>query len=71
MADKLYILYDYRATSGDTSQAAVLTTAESLKEVKVDSRDWSKDCVWFVYDDDGKTLTNEIYFGTVEQVLKK
>lgn len=57
---KIYVLYDGRAKSGDTSRAAVLVSASSLYEARNDHRDFAHvDGVWFEYDTDGGELINE------------
>jgi signal transduction histidine kinase len=57
---KLFILYDGRAKSGDTDNAAVLCTARSEAEAIDDSCDFEDvDGIWFEYDVEGRTLVNE------------
>jgi hypothetical protein len=65
--EKLFILYDGRAKTGDTDKASVFVTAGSEAEARHDGLHvWSEyDAVWYQYDcepaEDGLgTLTNEI-----------
>lgn len=58
---KLFILFDGRARSGDTDDAAVITTADTEEEAEADSRyPWNGySAVWFEYDIVGSDLVNE------------
>jgi len=47
---KLFVLYDERAMSGDTDDAAVLSCADSLKEAKRDKRRMFPTAVIVEYD---------------------
>jgi hypothetical protein len=48
---KCFVLYDGRAKSGDTDDAAVLITAHSEQEARHDGRHWSGyDAIWYEYD---------------------
>ena len=59
--ETLFILYDSRAAGGDTNRAAVLSTANTLKEIRDDSDDLYPDqgAVIFKYDATGVSLVNE------------
>ena len=47
---KTYIIYDSRAAFGDTDEATVYETCNSLKEAREDVRDMFPDGVIFEYD---------------------
>ena len=49
--EKLFVLYDGRAKSGNTDRASVFVTASSEKEAQQDGRDpaW-QDGIWYEYD---------------------
>lgn len=48
---KCFVLYDGRAKSGDTDDAAVLVAAHTEHQARTDSSDWSGwDAIWFEYD---------------------
>lgn len=55
----LWIVYDGRAEDGDTDEASVYVTANSLKEAKKWVREDFNDGVIFRYDIQGKELVNE------------
>ena len=46
---KMFVLFDARARSGDTDDAAVLDTAESESEAKSCRGDWPTDSIWYEY----------------------
>ncbi len=56
---KLFIVYDERAMSMNTDDAAVLCTARSLKEARHDVRTMFPRGVIYSYDTDGDALVNE------------
>lgn len=58
---KIFILYDGRGKSGDTSEASIYDVAESEKEVQEINNDYNffSDSIWYEYDDDKGTLINE------------
>jgi hypothetical protein len=56
---KLFIVYDERAMLEGTDEAAVLCTAQSLKEARRDVQTMFPRGVIYSYDRDGDTLVNE------------
>ena len=56
---RLYIIYDGRAISGDTDDAAVMVACESLKEALSYKGDFGGDCVLYSYREDGNNLVDE------------
>ena len=58
---KIFILYDGRAKSGDTDDASVMDTADSVNEAWASSRQcWRDiDAIWYenVFDDKGEVAT--------------
>ena len=62
--EKLFVLYDERAMSGNTDDAAVMCCAKTLKEAKRDKREMFPTAVIVEYDvvrKDGKDeLVNEV-----------
>ncbi len=56
---KLFIVYDERAMLDGTDEAAVLCTAQSLKEARRDVRTMFHRGVIFSYDTKGEELVNE------------
>jgi hypothetical protein len=60
MAEKLFVLYDGRAKSGDTDDATVIVTEPSANATKKDAflkKDY--DGIWYEYDVVNGELTNE------------
>ena len=53
---RMFVLFDGRARSGDTDDAAVLDTADSEAGAKSCKGDWPKDSIWYEYrpSDSGK-----------------
>lgn len=73
MANKMWILYDGRAESGDTFEASVLDTINSRKELRdVLYRSYGVDGVLAEYDigADGKELINERIIGHMREGRK-
>jgi hypothetical protein len=57
---KCFVLYDGRAKSGDTDDAAVLVAAHTEHQARTDSSDWSGyDAIWFEYDVVDGEMVNE------------
>lgn len=59
--EKIFVLYDGRARSGNTDRASVYVTADSIHEALEYGSDpaW-QDGVWFEYDCKGRELINEL-----------
>ena len=47
---RIFVLFDARARSGDTDEAAVLDTAESEQEARSCKGDYPEDSIWFEYE---------------------
>jgi hypothetical protein len=59
MSEKVYILYDFRAKSGDTDDAAVISSTWSEEGTKQDkSLKDQFDGIWYEYDIQGSFMVN-------------
>lgn len=67
---KMFIVYDGRAISGDTDDAAVLVADDTLREARKDARMFARDygeVAIYEYDVNGTELVNERF---VERVSR-
>lgn len=63
---KLFVLYDGRAKSGDTDEAAIYITAASEEEAREDGKDSSwTDGIWYEYDVEKDTDPESVFDGQV------
>ena len=62
--EKLYIIYDGRAL-GNTNDAAVMETCDSLEEAEESAPDYGEGCCIWSYDVDGDKLINETFVKSV------
>ena len=69
MTDKTqFVIYDARALSGDTDDAVVMDTADSIEEVRKLKDMHPADCAVYEYDLVGNMMENETLLGELGDV---
>jgi len=58
---QIFIIYDARALGGDTSDASVYESCDTLKEAQKDRKEMFPDGVIYRYDINGKDMINETF----------
>ena len=59
MSKRLYVVYDERAILGDTDDAAVMVTCDSVKECMTCAGDFGVHCAVYSYAKKGNELVDE------------
>jgi len=57
----IFIIYDGRAAGGDTEDASVYESCDTLQEAQKDRKEMFPDGVIYRYDINGKEMTNETF----------
>jgi len=59
MSNRVYLIYDGRASSVNTDNALVMEICSSLNEAKRNMRSYGRGCVIFSYEEINSALTDE------------
>ena len=63
--EKMYVVYDERALTEGTDNAAVMVACGNLKEARSYARKYGRTCPVYSYDVIGDDLENETYEGNI------